>query len=340
MTYHPTGSSKYKEINFEQRVKIAQKEIDEWGKEADKYRNYRYEWNRAANEDYLPAHPLHVDIELSSACNLRCRMCAHGIRRMNNVGLMDRRLALRLIDECADIGVYSIKFNWRGEVTLNSFLPEAVKYAKSKAILEVQINTNGLPHKENALILCAENGIDRIIFSVDGFSKETYEHIRIGGNYENLIKNIHRLINWKKELKTNKPLIRVQMVRTQANAHEVDDFIKYWQALVDDVRISDVMNRGQGNEMSVGDQVAVGRCRCPQPFQRLVVARDGLVSPCCADWYQEYVVGDAKRTGLLDIWNNDRISYIRRIQKSDQHDKIMICANCPVKESYVWKRRK
>jgi len=135
-------------------------------------------------------------------------------------------------------------------------------------------------------------------------------------------------------------LIRVQMVRTRADIHEVSDFIRYWQVLVDDVRISDVTDRGQGNEMSVGDQIAVGRCRCPQPFQRLVVARDGLVSPCCADWNQEYIVGDANHTSLMDIWKSDRIGYMRRIQKRNQHDKIGICTRCPVKESYVWKRRK
>lgn len=201
MTKRHIWYSKYKEISFGHRKEMAEKEFDKWEMEADKYREYRLEWNRTANEDYLPTHPLHVDIELSNVCNLRCKMCIHGIRRMTNVGFMDKDLTLRLIDECAYIGVYSIKFNWRGEVTLNDFLPGAVKYAKNKAILEVQINTNGLPHKKDILIQCAKNQIDRIIFSVDGFSKNTYENIRIGGNYDNLIRNIHRLIEWRKKKK-------------------------------------------------------------------------------------------------------------------------------------------
>lgn len=129
------------------------------------------------------------------------------------------------------------------------------------------------------------------------------------------------------------------MVRTQTNAHEVNDFIKYWKVLVDDIRTNNVTNRGQGNGMSIGDQIAVGRCRCPQPFQRLVVARNGLVSPCCADWNQEYVVGDANNTSLMDIWKNDRTSYMRLIQINNQHNNIMICTHCLVKESYFWKRQ-
>jgi len=340
MTDSSIGFSKYEEIGSEQRKQTAEKEIVEWGRDADKYREYRRLWDKAANENYLPSNPLHVDIELSSACNLRCKMCNHGISTMTDVGFMDDRLALRLIDECALLGVCSIKFNWRGEVTLNGFLPEAVKHAKSKGILEVQINTNGLPPKKDILIQCAENNIDRIIFSVDGFSKETYENVRIGGDYDKLLGNIHELIAWRKEKKAGKPLIRVQMVRTQSNAFEVTDFIAYWHGLVDDVRISDVTDRGQGNEMSVGDQDAVGRRRCTQPFQRLVIARDGRVSPCCADWNQRYVVGDANSTSLAEIWSNDRIGFMRCIQNNNEHDKIEICTHCPVKESYVWKRRK
>ncbi len=266
-----TGSSKYKEIGGKKRNIAAKDEISKWGNDSGKFDEYRNKWNMSANEDFLPEHPLHVDIELSNACNLRCKMCVHGMETAFKAGVMNRDLALRLISESAESGVYSIKFNWRGEVTLNKFLPEAVSHAKEKGILEVQINTNGMLPQKDILIKCAENGIDRIIFSIDGFSKETYESIRIGGDYNKLLDTVHNLIEWKKENNSLKPFIRVQMVRTKNNYHEVEDFMSYWGPLVDDVRVSDVMDRGQGGGMSVGDQLTTGRRRCPQPFQRLVV---------------------------------------------------------------------
>lgn len=331
--------SNYSEINVKNRTKSANEEIELWGADKEVFRKYREEWNKAGNEDYLPMHPLHVDIELSDACNLRCKMCAHGLGTVKNVGLMNQELVKKLIDQCVEARVYSIKFNWRGEPSLNSFLPGAVKYAKEKGILEVQINTNGqtLPNNPDILLNCAANGIDRIIFSVDGFSKETYEQIRIGGSYEKVFQNIHRLIEWKKKNSSHKPFIRIQMVRTKINEKEVDEFIKYWQPLVDDVRISDVTDRGQGNELAVGDQIAVGRRRCPQPFQRLTIGRDGRASPCCSDWYQEFIVGDTAQEKIMDIWNNKKFNAIREIQNTNQQDKIKICKDCYVKESYVWK---
>ncbi|MCP4135908.1 MAG: radical SAM protein [bacterium] len=340
MTKIYTGFSNYNEINAENRKKSAEEEVDLWGWESERFKEYRHKWNKAATENYLPEHPLHVDIELSDACNLQCKMCVHGFGTSKNVGFMDEKLTRDIIAQCAEIGVCSIKFNWRGEAALNKYLPEAVKFAKEKGILEVQFNTNGLPPKQyhNILIQCAENGLDRIIFSVDGFSKETYESIRIGGDYDALLKNIHQLRDWKKTNNAAKPFVRIQMVRSKENAHEVDDFIAYWKPLVNDVRISDIMDRGQGGQLAVGDQVTTGRARCPQPFQRMIVAKDGRVSPCCGDWDQEYILGDAKEEGLLDLWTGEKSQYLREIQNKKELNTVAICKKCYVKESYTWKK--
>lgn len=338
MTKMCSRVSNYKEINIMARIKAANREIPVWDKEAARFKRYREIWRRAEERDFLPANPLHVDIELSNVCNLRCKMCIHGSGAAKNTGFMKKNLAIKLICECAAIGVYSVKFNWRGEATLNDFLPEAIRAAKESGILEVQINTNGLPKKKDILIECAENGIDRIIFSVDGFSKKTYESQRIGGNYGQVLKNIHSLIEWKRSNKRRRPLIRVQMARTKINFKEVNGFIKYWSTLVDDVRVSDATDRGRGSVMMVGDQITTGRRSCPQPFQRLVVAKDGRVSPCCVDWYQKFVAGDANKESLSSIWNNEKMRYIRDIQRANEHDKIHICKNCFVKESYTWRK--
>jgi len=333
-----TGFSNYREKNVENRKVAIELEVKQWGGNKNLYEQYRKEWNSADYEKHLPSHPLHIDIELSDACNLKCEMCAHGIGTVKSVGFMEEKMVFDLIDEAASINVYSIKFNWRGESVLNPLLPRAIKYAKNKGILEVSINTNGLPRKENVLIGVAKSRIDRIIFSVDGYSKEVYESIRVKGDYNKLIDNITAVINWKKNNNSTKPLLRVQMVRSNKNAHQVDDFIKFWKDKVDDVRISDVMNRGQGSDLSVGDQITVGRRRCPQPFQRLVIGRDGRVSPCCADWDQQYIVGDVtKKESLIEIWKGKRMQFMRDIQNSVKLEKIDICKSCYVKESYVWK---
>ena len=143
-----SGFSNYTEINEERRVSVANTEVEKWGTKKDEYIQYRRDWKTAAETDFLPLKPLHVDIELADVCNLRCEMCAHGLGTVNKTGFMDKALVNKLIKECAELGVSSIKFNWRGEASLNPYLPEAIRLAKSEGILEVAINTNGLPKKK------------------------------------------------------------------------------------------------------------------------------------------------------------------------------------------------
>lgn len=330
--------SNYRELNSENRHRAANEAQTAWDADQDDYRAYREEWNRAAETDYTPEAPLHVDIELSDGCNLRCKMCKHGMGMPQSGGQMSLETARAIIQECAEIGVKAIKFNWRGEPTLNRNLPDCIRLAKTSGILEVSINTNGLPPKsnQNCLTDCCEAGIDRIIFSVDGFSKATYEAIRIGSHYEQVLANIQAVVDWKKQQAQPKPLLRIQMVRTTANAHEVPDFIRHWSTLMDDVRISDVMNRGQGNAMGMGDQITTGRRRCPQPFQRLTIGRDGRISPCCSDWDQTYVLGRYPDNRLLESWNCEKMQHLRQIQRNTEHSALSICRDCYVKESYIW----
>lgn len=297
---------------------------------------YRLKWNYFHRTGLLPGFPLHLDIETTDKCNLRCVMCVHGQGKNAAGGYIDKDFAKRIIREAAEGGVYSIKLNWRGEPALHKDLPELVLFAKECGILEVQINTNGLPFSEQKIKDIIQAGLDRVIFSVDANTGETYRRIRIGGNFDMLIKNIESFISIRKELHVNKPFIRLQMVRMKENQDEVDGFILRWKGRVDDLRVSDATDRGQGKELIVGDQVAVGRRKCAQPWQRLVVSRKGIVSGCCSDWYQKWEVGDATKESLKDIWKGKKMNMLRRLILDNRMDEFEPCKSCYVKESYTW----
>ena len=328
---------KYQEINAFQRklsvVKEFFKRPQRW-----KFLWYRIKWNYFPGLRWVPSNPLNVDVELADACNLRCVMCVHGLGTMKNVGIMEEDFAKSMIDQLADMGVYSMKFNWRGEAAMHKKLAEIIRYAKEKGIPEVQMNTNGIPFDEHKISEVIKAGMDRVIFSVDGNSKETYEKIRVGSNFDKLVNNIEAFVRIRKELGSLKPFLRVQMVRTNTNAHEVDGLIQRWKNKVEDIRISDVMDRGQGNHLTVGDQVSTGRAHCPQPFQRMIVARDGNVYPCCSDWYAKYKIGDAKTQPLKEIWKGERMNTLRKTINDDKMDDYEPCKNCYVKESYKWRK--
>lgn len=300
---------------------------------------YRFKWNYFPELNLAPSFPLHVDIEVTDACNLRCIMCVHGSEKHVKTGFIDFDFAKDMIRQAAEGGTYSIKFNWRGEPALFKKLPELISYAKQQGIQEVQFNTNGVALSEESLQDIVESGLDRVIISVDSNSKETYERIRVGGDFEKLTSNIETLLRIRNELNRVKPFVRLQMVRMNENKDEVSGFYARWEQKADDLRISDVTDRGQGDHLCVGDQVAVGRSKCPQPWLRMVVSREGLVMPCCSDWHCRWVIGDAKKDSLSSIWKGEKMRKFRSLVKEGRLDDFEPCKSCFVKESYIWEHR-
>lgn len=329
----------YRELGWLRRKQAMVREL--WARRFDwRFIRYRAKFNFSHRLDRPGRFPAHLDIEATDACNLRCIMCVQGIGEgVKDTALIDTGFAKRLIDEGADNGLSSIKFNWRGEPALHNGLAELVRYAKSKGILEVQFNTNGIPYTQEKIRDLILSGLDRVIFSMDGATKATYEKIRVGSSYDKLVENVKLFHAVRKELGRTRPFIRIQMVRMKDNQTEVDQFVSMWKPFVDDIRVEDVSDRGQGGQLSVGDWVTTGRKPCPQPWQRMVVARDGKVLPCCADWHREFIIGDATKESLADIWRGKRMEAMRQVQRDVRLDVVSPCSHCYVKESFVWERR-
>ena len=329
--------ARYREVNHLQRQWYRLREF--FKRKADpRFLLYRLRWNYAARFGYVGRFPVNLDIEPTEACNLKCVMCPTGFNGAADTRMIDVDLTRRLIDQAAAHGTYSVKFTFRGEPALHRGLVDMVRYAKDKGIPEVQFTTNGIPYTEAKIRDLVDAGLDRIIFSIDGADKDTVERIRLGLDYDRLVANIRAFHRVRAERGGVKPFIRVQMVRTRGNRDQVERFVELWKPWVDDIRINDVTDRGQGDDMAVGDQRPVARRRCPQPWQRMVVSSDGQVVPCCLDWNKAWVIGDATTTPLAAIWRGARMDAMRRVQREGRQDEVTPCRGCAETASYVWER--
>ena len=71
-----------------------------------------------------------VKIIISLANELNINIVAEGVETQDQ------------LDEISEMGVPSIKLNWRGEPLLHPKLCDFISYAKNKSIIDVSINTN------------------------------------------------------------------------------------------------------------------------------------------------------------------------------------------------------
>jgi molybdenum cofactor biosynthesis enzyme MoaA len=275
--------------------------------------------------------PLCIDLETAAVCDLACPFCyRQWVATPDKI--MDERLAMGLIDQAADLGVPSMKFNWRGEPLLNPALPRLIAHAKKRGILDTLINTNATTLDETKARELIDAGLDHIIYSFDGGSAKSYNRMRPGRFHENafdqIYANICRFARVRSDLNSPFPFTKIQMILTEETFPEQENFFQLFSNVVDDVSVKAYTERG-GNlkdvdgktrariedalsDKGLGDDtpywrdadgnlmVAVGRFPCEQPYQRLLVAHDGRVSMCCYDWGVEHPVGYVDTQAIVE----------------------------------------
>ncbi len=303
--------------------------------------------------------PLCIDIETSSICDLACPFCYRQSIITPDM-LIKEALFFSVIEECEKIGVSSVKLNWRGEPLLHPKLPNFIDYAKKHGILETIINTNAVTLTEAKSRALINSGLDLMIYSFDGGTKETYEKMRPGRFQDNLFEkvygNIRRFAQIRQEMGTPFPRTKIQMVLTEETFNEQASFFNMFSDCVDDVSVKAYTERGGDlSDLDATDRsvvadylnerhlpidtpywkdidgnifVCVGRLPCEQIYQRLVVAYDGSVSMCCYDWGGEYPVGYVDFRSI-DEGNQAYETVVKKIRAKARGFKSMSKARMP-----------
>ena len=298
-----------------------------------KYAEYRRLWFDQSKEcidksffgpeliknDYIP---LCIDIETASICDLACSFCYRESLATPDK-IISEKLFEKIIDQVSDMGVPSIKLNWRGEPLMHPKLPRMIDYAKRKGILEVIINTNATHLSANISQKLIDAGLDLMIYSFDGGTKETYERMRPGrfkrNSFDMVYENIVEFSKIRKQNGAKFPRTKIQMILTEETHKEQDSFFNLFNDCVDEVTVTQYSERG-GNieDLSKSDQqvyknlcrgldlpndtpylrdsegnisVSNHRIPCDQPYQRMLVTYDGRVAMCCYDWGAMHPIG-------------------------------------------------
>lgn len=89
-------------------------------------------------------------------------------------------------------------------------------------------------------------------------------------------------------------------------------------------------NRG-GSLHGLPSAHTAGPDPCANPFGQLVVVPPGVVVLCCSDGFRQEVMGDVRRTGIVDIWRGSRFQEIRRRLAAGLRKNLALCRGCSVR---------
>ncbi len=297
-----------------------------------RYQEYRKKWEEWPIHFKVGEFPLHMDIEPTNLCNLRCPFCATTHNKYKQ-GFMKEKIWKKILDECGRNELYSLKFTFRGEPLLHPDLSKMVRYAKDAGIMDVYFNTNAVKLDEKNIRSLIDAGLDRISISFEGFTKEVYERNRVGAVFENVVKNIERLRDIKQELGTNKPLVRIQTVLVPEIRTNPQEYATFWSTRSDEVAYLDMKDE-EGNPDHRG---IVSSWACPQLFQRLTITWEGTIIPCVHDIFEWMPLGNIETTSIKSAWQSASERQYRLLHQQSKAHEINACDRCPLRENEIHK---
>lgn len=317
----PVNATYHESIN--EKLKIW--ELDK----KEEYKTYRKEWAENPKKFILKNAPLHIDIEPTNACNLKCPMCPRTtlINQGSkfDIGMMKLETYKKIIDQAVEIGVYSIKLNWLGEPLVHPNIVEMVLYAKKRGIIDVMFNTNGVLLDEGMARNLINSGLDKIFFSFDSPYKEKYEEIRIGAKYEEVLHNIKTIVKLRNEMNAKSPITRVSMVYKEEDKEEYNDFVNLFQDIVDAVAYVEYRNP---SDDEIPKEEYNLNFSCSQLWQRMFINWNGDVIPCCVDSKLDMKMGNIHESSISEIWNNNLYNGVRNNHKNGEWFKCQRCRKC------------
>jgi len=300
------------------------------------YFEYRKNWIKYPQEKIISDFPLHLDIETTNVCNLKCPMCPRTILLEHNEfstqGYMTDEEYKNIIDQAVKNGTKSIKLNYLGEPLLHPSVVWQVKYAKEQGILDVMMNSNGdLLTKELSQDLL-EAGLDKLFISFDSISPDIYEIQRKGTNLGKVIDNVYNFALLRnKSFKNTHLRLSMVMYKTEEYLAQFEGLKIMWKNLVDAVGYGFYTERDSDK---ANTYPKVDGFYCEQLFQRMFIKYTGNVTVCCVDDKDEYIVGNWRKEKLIDIWTSDKYKNIRDIHSKGNYCDISMCSKCylPVSE--------
>src|SRR4051812_28701653 len=176
-----------------------------------------------------PPLPQHLQVEVSGACNLRCRMCL--VRYAPAVGRREGALAyedfLALVDSVPQLKRLTLQ--GLGEPLLSPHLLEMIRHAARRGV-HVGFNTNGVLLSRAVAKALVAAGTSHVHVSLDGASAATYEDVRHGtghaprpGQFERVVANLRGLLAARGEAR--RPRVVLVFVAMRRNVEELEPLV-------------------------------------------------------------------------------------------------------------------
>ena len=290
----------------------------------------RAEWEYRRGRVRLKARPYLFRTDPGTHCTLACPYCGRTYSPPQPAAQLSLDEFVRGFEPFAPWSLL-VSFQMFGEPTINPDLSAMVRHAH-QAGAGTYVSTNLQAASEKTLADLLNSGLDLLTVALDAATKETYEEMKPGGDYDRLLGNLEFIFRRKRSI-ARPPAIGFQVLVTRKNEKELPqirrmaldrgaDYLDFKPTYLPGLPDWVPVNPKYRFDRYVTDDV-----RCSMPWTSLTLLADGAYFPCCAypgDFRLEAATGDP----LKSVWNGPALQEIRR--GIAQGDPAALCRGCSV----------
>ena len=267
-------------------------------------------------------HP-EVRFETTDLCNAHCIMCPRE-KHTRPHGIMDQAKYKKSIDEIITLGAKRVVLTGYGEPMLDKNLEKKISYAKSKG-LGTYIITNGSAITEKRARSLLRAGLDEMRVSFYGMEAKTYNAVMRGLDYGKTIRALMDFKDIREKLGVDTK-IHLSFLAMSENHKDVESFKAFWGPKVDIIEVWKPHNFGDGKNFRLRTDK---KKTCGRPENGpLQIQWNGEVVPCCYDYNNQIILGNAFEQPIMDILNGAKYKALRQAHKKGRFDKFPYCDQC------------
>ena len=290
--------------------------------------------------------PLHMQIELTSFCELECPVCPTGIGALErSASALDPELFEQVL---RDVGPHLLTLSlWAwGEPLLYKPLGRVLEIAGRYPLITL-LSTNGqslnTPRVQEAL---REHPPTYLIVAIDGLTDDTNSVYRKGARLAPALEGVRSLADWKQRTGARFPVLHCRFMAMRQNEHELPSLRRFAtdtgfdMVSLRSLSIIDSAEDAHRNMVPVDELLRAYRYDrgqrlqrddfvCQHAFSFPTLLADGTVVSCEQDFNGGQPYGVLKPGGSFrDIWLSSRASEVRRTIR-DRPGELSFCRNCP-----------
>jgi MoaA/NifB/PqqE/SkfB family radical SAM enzyme len=172
---------------------------------------------------WLEPYPTYVEIETTTYCGFRCIMCEHTYwkQKPQSMTFEQFKAIVEQFPRLKWIGITGI-----GEGYLNRDFHKMIRYCTEERGLIVEIYDAFYYIEQDKAEELIDMGVDQIFCSMDAATKETYERMRPGSDFDKVVRNLRQFVSIRTSRGKFFPVLDFHFIINKINSHEIIPYIE------------------------------------------------------------------------------------------------------------------